>query len=222
MPLTLDTRSMLPLQQDSDNSVTIAPIETRAYGRFFRSRLEARWAVFFTSLGLEWEYEPEGFNVNGLHYLPDFRVWTPQGEPIWYEIKHKDVRSDEKFSAFAEELSRLAYDGDIAFRRTLLLSGDPNHFFQNHSICPRCGFFLEAGDVYDCGDEVGANCFYCDIETPCGGGNPDEYNGLGGLIYHPHKGWVQTQQNEWHELNRRLDRAIDNATSARFEHGKAP
>lgn len=29
-------------------------------GYKFRSRLEARWAVFFTALGLQWVYEPEG------------------------------------------------------------------------------------------------------------------------------------------------------------------
>ena len=38
----------------------------------FRSRLEARWAIFFDELGLLWEYEKEGFEVDGLKYLPDF------------------------------------------------------------------------------------------------------------------------------------------------------
>ncbi len=37
------------------------PIETKYKGCRFRSRLEARWAVFFDALGLEWWYEPEGF-----------------------------------------------------------------------------------------------------------------------------------------------------------------
>lgn len=38
----------------------------------FRSRLEARWAVFLTELGIDWEYEFEGYNLNGIWYLPDF------------------------------------------------------------------------------------------------------------------------------------------------------
>ena len=53
----------------------IKPIETFYKGYRFRSRLEARWAVFFDSLGIEWEYEPEGFQLpSGACYLPDFRV----------------------------------------------------------------------------------------------------------------------------------------------------
>lgn len=48
-------------------------IETRYKGYRFRSRLEARWAVFFDHLGLQWEYEPEGFELpGGVRYLPDF------------------------------------------------------------------------------------------------------------------------------------------------------
>lgn len=36
-------------------------IDTRYRGYLFRSRLEARWAVYFDAIGLRWEYEREGF-----------------------------------------------------------------------------------------------------------------------------------------------------------------
>ncbi len=53
----------------------VKALDTEYKGYKFRSRLEARWAVFFDSLGVEWEYEPEGFDLGGgLHYLPDFRL----------------------------------------------------------------------------------------------------------------------------------------------------
>lgn len=52
--------------------MTIKAIETEYNGYRFRSRLEARWAVFFDSLGIPWVYEPEGINVDGVNYLPDF------------------------------------------------------------------------------------------------------------------------------------------------------
>jgi hypothetical protein len=53
------------------------PIQTSYKGCKFRSRLEARWAVFFDSLGIIWEYEKEGFVLStGDTYLPDF--WLPQ------------------------------------------------------------------------------------------------------------------------------------------------
>lgn len=64
--------------------MVLKAIETRYAGCRFRSRLEARWAVFFDNLGVKWQYEPEGFDLDGLYYLPDF--WLPR-ERVWLEIK---------------------------------------------------------------------------------------------------------------------------------------
>jgi hypothetical protein len=62
----------------------IKPIETLYKGYRFRSRLEARWAVFFDALGIKWEYEKEGYELDGARYLPDF--WLPQMDS-WFEGK---------------------------------------------------------------------------------------------------------------------------------------
>lgn len=63
----------------------IKAIETRYGGYRFRSRLEARWAVFFDTLGVRWEYEREGFELPGAgRYLPDF--WLPTWG-AWFEVK---------------------------------------------------------------------------------------------------------------------------------------
>jgi len=52
-------------------------IETYYKGRYFRSRLEAKWAVFMDELNVVWEYEPEGYkNEDGECYLPDFFLPT--------------------------------------------------------------------------------------------------------------------------------------------------
>jgi hypothetical protein len=60
-------------------------IETRNKGYRFRSRLEARWAVFFDKMGTRWGYEKEGFHLsNGEMYLPDF--WLPD-LGVWIEVK---------------------------------------------------------------------------------------------------------------------------------------
>jgi hypothetical protein len=74
----------------------IKAIETRYKGYRFRSRLEARWAVFFDALGIEWEYEFEGFVLpNGTSYLPDF--YLPD-LGIWVEVKpFDDFRKAEEF-----------------------------------------------------------------------------------------------------------------------------
>lgn len=78
-------------------------IETRYKGYRFRSRLEARWAVFFNTLGLEWEYEPEGFNLSdGTMYLPDFRVGGQRGQ-CWFEVKPSNSSDVSKAVKFAED-----------------------------------------------------------------------------------------------------------------------
>lgn len=83
-------------------NVNFRAITTRYCGYAFRSRLEARWAVFFDHLGIKWEYEPEGYELgNGLRYLPDF--WLPEWK-MWVEIRPDapDFPSIEKASRLAE------------------------------------------------------------------------------------------------------------------------
>lgn len=55
-------------------------------GVVHRSHLEARWAIFFKHLGLTAVYEPQGFVVDGIAYLPDFVVFGALGQ-LWVEIK---------------------------------------------------------------------------------------------------------------------------------------
>lgn len=50
-------------------------LETRYNGCLYRSRLEARWAVFFDALGVPYEYQHAGFTLEGVWYHPDF--WLP-------------------------------------------------------------------------------------------------------------------------------------------------
>lgn len=57
-----------------DTYSKIKPIETEYNGYRFRSRLEARWAIFFDELNLNWEYETEGYDIFGIWYLPDFYI----------------------------------------------------------------------------------------------------------------------------------------------------
>ncbi|MGI5274705.1 hypothetical protein ACQEUU_37110 [Nonomuraea sp. CA-218870] len=98
--------------------MTIKPIETHYAGCRFRSRLEARWAVFFDKLGIAWEYEPQGFMIDAVLYLPDF--YLPE-QKLWIEVKGADpAKSDpegyERWYAFAE---KIVHFGD----RAALFSG---------------------------------------------------------------------------------------------------
>lgn len=68
-------------------------IETQYKGYRFRSRLEARWAVFFDALSIRWEYEKEGYDLGDLgRYLPDF--WLPDLQ-CFMEVKGAEPTPDE-------------------------------------------------------------------------------------------------------------------------------
>ena len=68
--------------------MSIKASQTEYNGYKFRSRLEARWAVFFDKAGIKYVYEPEGFEVNFgeeiIRYLPDF--YLPDFD-IYCEVK---------------------------------------------------------------------------------------------------------------------------------------
>ena len=73
---------------------TIKPIETIYNGYRFRSRLEARWAVFFDRMGISYEYEKEGYQLeNGEKYLPDF--WLPDNNQF-LEVKPTKFTKQER------------------------------------------------------------------------------------------------------------------------------
>jgi hypothetical protein len=99
------------------------PIETVYNGYRFRSRLEARWAVFFDAVGLKYRYEPEGYELSdGTKYLPDFEIYGVVGrgrgyepeKPLYVEVKGIWVKEDiHKCKQFAEDGNKLYCVGDI-------------------------------------------------------------------------------------------------------------
>lgn len=71
----------------------IKPIETRYGGYYFRSRTEARWAVYFDAIGIKYEYEKEGYDLGELGwYLPDF--WLPEYQ-MFVKVKWEDFTQEE-------------------------------------------------------------------------------------------------------------------------------
>lgn len=139
---------------------SIPAIETRFGGIKYRSRLEARYAVLFGVLGLEFQYEPEKFDTPHGPYIPDF--WLPRcGRESFDEqyphgvfIEVKGPEPDDTAKGKAEHLiSRL--DGGIQF----IFLG-PNigeswvHMDCTHALqqCPICG-------------KIGFDVFYCNDET---------------------------------------------------------
>lgn len=63
----------------------IKALETEYNGILFRSRLEARWAIYFDALNVDYVYEPECYLLeNNKKYTPDFYL---QKLDLFIEIK---------------------------------------------------------------------------------------------------------------------------------------
>lgn len=76
-------------------------LPSRYGGILFRSRLEARWAVFLDSLHIPFHYELEGFRLSSGSYLPDFFLPNQQ---CFIEIK--PCRPSDREAALASELAK--------------------------------------------------------------------------------------------------------------------
>lgn len=95
----------------------IKVIETSYKGYRFRSRLEARWAVFFDALGVEWVYEPDGYDLVSLgRYLPDF--FLPE-YGLFAEVKPGAFSPEEQAKCYALR--------EMTGYKVLMLDGIPEY-----------------------------------------------------------------------------------------------
>jgi len=99
------------------------PIETEYRGYRFRSRLEARWAVAFDRLGIEWKYETQGYHVGHetRPYLLDF--WLP-GLGAWAEVKGDPLMLDKTLMDDAVSLKSGLPGSDPFGEKSMLILGD--------------------------------------------------------------------------------------------------
>lgn len=199
-------------------------IQTKYAGYRFRSRLEARWAVFFDALGIKWEYEPEGFELScGTRYLPDFKVLSPKGFVGWYEIKQSNEADDGKLEKFSREYSKM--DGASESNVFHVLCGDPINALgerPGHHVCPRCGLIISTiHSKIKAGDGVYWYCLHCDWDTPFGGDNDPEDGFIKSVVVYPHKGDLclrdPSSRDAWAH---HIDKAAKKSRGARFEHGE--
>lgn len=126
-------------------------IQTSYKGYLFRSRLEARWAVFFDAVDAVWSYEPCGYDLSdNVRYLPDF--YLPDLD-MFVEVKgYMSGKDADKVRVFRDAMSDSRYP--------LLVVGelpDGSTFDEVYSSCLAIhsrGFtedikpFTVAGDVF--------------------------------------------------------------------------
>ena len=152
-------------------NMEIKAIETVYNGYRFRSRLEARWAVFFDAAGVEYEYEPEGFVLpSGKRYLPDFLIHncTERGpKDLWVEVKGSMSKDDaEKIEEFGKTHQIIVVDqipkGRTAEELWENMTSRGFNKMMNSSICP-FNFMLVDGDYFSFGLLANGNggCALC-------------------------------------------------------------
>lgn len=154
----------------------IRAIETRYSGYKFRSRLEARWAVFLDTIGARWHYEHEGFSLPSGSYLPDFFIeYSPEfrremphiGIGIYMEVKPVDPSEQE-----ARLLLELKAHTEMT---AILVIGAPGHELvryarPNGSVSPDelqfgrrtpAEFMLDLSCAFGCVHRIpGDDCFW--------------------------------------------------------------
>ena len=220
-------------------SMAIKPKETIYNGYRFRSRLEARWAVFFDSLGVKYEYEPEGFELPGLGgYLPDFRVMChgTRGDcldaawPLYIEVKGQmDAASAEKIKAFSYYH---AYD-DVIWPGP----DDPDYDVNIRAILKEAGYkhfpLLIVGDIPNVQypNDVTEEAIMGSYRSMGYDLYPFNYETVDGDHFAAYpaadaRGRFYLMGDDCHYVNiedePRVMRAYQKARQARFEHGERP
>ena len=204
-----------PWEKEERNG-QIRPIPTEYNGYRFRSRLEARWAVVLDALGVEYEYEPEGFELpSGMRYLPDFRVkcWGTRGDhsgppfDLYIEVKGHMTQGDA--DRIREFTGARTIDGiPFGIENPVLIVG---------SIPPmRCATDSGACKSYERMD--GVSIFPFNYET-IDGDNFAAYPAA-------HDGRFYLMGDDSNQINNAdallAERAYSCARKARFEYGETP
>ena len=176
------------------------PINTVYKGYRFRSRLEAKWAVFLTELGIEWLYEHEGYELDdGTYYLPDFFLPKFHGG-MYVEVKPVTLTIEEN-----QKCRDLCFESGLDVWRA---EGMPDI---KGYVCLRRFQDEETG-------EYGVMYYY-------GVPNADAMEGKNGMMVEP--GYVRYEDGIITEmyydcLGKTFLSAVRKAKQVRFEHGENP
>lgn len=222
--------------------MAIKAIETKYNGYRFRSRLEARWAVFFDALGVPWRYELQGyvtyFDSGGQEcYLPDFLVGLPGAGHTYFEAKPYIFDQDgwtketKRTLRVMRELCYVPVDGiESDSFAGFVVGGDPSVRSMGVLAIPLYhDGTLGPENENITGAVIGAYALLA--VCPCCGkfsfflvGTKDDprFQVLCGCIDPRHKVYVkQHRAREFLEAPV-LVGAVTMARSARFEHGETP
>lgn len=177
----------------------IKAIQTTFRGIKYRSRLEARWAVFFTSLGWSFQYEPEGYVfADRTKYLPDFKI-----EMFGVHVEIKPKLDDDRLAA--TKLLNFALHGPTPI---LLIAGVPGS-------ATMMLFCQHAAEMYLRRNKDDERCY----------STQNMLEKMGEFVvvefgYGANGGWQLQSRDDVEHCKAAVAYAADIAKSARFEHGE--
>lgn len=216
--------ALTTFQSSEEKRVIMQAIQTKYNGYTFRSRTEARWAVFFNTLGIKYEYEKEGFDLDGEWYLPDFflpHIHEPyNGEcGVWFEVKGALPTEAEyrKCCALAKGTGQAVFITNGAPKRgdgpeygnsrmcseMIYLASDPLGIITDLPNCSRAGTHVDYHGGFD--------YHRVDLSTPAEAGHDWGDNRLGVIL----DGRNVALISHCGDVN--LDAAFNAAKSARFD-----
>jgi hypothetical protein len=193
----------------------IQAIETRYKGYRFRSRLEARWAVFFDKLGVRWHYELEGYKLKRFGgYLPDFLIFDNSNLSDFVEIKPVIPSSDEwnKVAVLSGELDKSSvymFCGPVGYEAKILcFSSLIDDYMKKYPLCD-----VNYIKPFLVSEQRWAYCWNCRkaVLVLAGDFDSEECN----CCYYC-SAYIEE------DLQHPIEMATEAARSARFEHGETP
>ena len=109
-------------------------------GVYFRSRLEVKWCMFFESLGVRFEYEPESKRTTRGQYVPDFYFRSLK---TWVEIKgtHPTEKELTKIKDVCRSTNKIGF----------IISGYPKAYTKSvepHLANAGCHYITKKGVSY--------------------------------------------------------------------------
>jgi hypothetical protein len=139
----------------------VRALESEYGGIRFRSRTEARWAIYFDNVPVRWVHEPEGYALHSGNYLPDF--WLPELE-TFVEIKGQRPTPLERrlCAELADETTRRVVLFPHEPRAELFFGGgevwwpggaDDGFAFCVCPVCRKVGIEFEGRGARVCGND---------------------------------------------------------------------
>lgn len=192
-------------------------IQTEYKGYRFRSRLEARWAVFFDTLGVKWEYEPESYDLgNGVYYLPDYLLHDVTVNHGLFQ-RHCDIYVEVKGVMTDEDARKIIRFSDLGYE-------DDDRSGVSKTAVLVVGNIPEGESMRD---------LIWDMQELAYKGNPPYYNfeTIDGDYFAAYPGvdkhgtftlFGDDSSYTWSMDEKATERAYRIARQARFEHGETP